>query len=185
MWCIYFNYMDSFVFRNQLGSISQGVLKNLQELLTLLPVSLPVLTYFVPCTEPPFFIIQGTSENAGYLSAGDMVTTVCIHTPYVQIHMCMHNMCFHLRIRSSLHLWQMFLYEAAGILVVASPLPPDVCTYICACIYVNYVCPTLFKQGKCTLMSELLLPLVQKFPLYLEQVIHRPLVYINPTPPLT
>jgi exportin-T len=43
----------------------------------------------------------------------------------------------------------MFLYEAAGILVVASLLPPE---------------------DKGLLMSQLLFPLVQKFPLYLEQL---------------
>jgi hypothetical protein len=43
----------------------------------------------------------------------------------------------------------MFLYEAAGILVVASPLPPE---------------------GKGALMRELLLPLMQRFSLYLDEV---------------
>ena len=69
-----------------------------------------------------------------------------------------------------LTLWQMFLYEAAGVLVVASPLPPEVCMYMCIlAILPMYHC-MVFIQDKSALMSGLLLPLVQKFPLYLEQV---------------
>ena len=74
--------------RNQLGTIARDVLKNLQELLVLLPVSLQqhIHTY-IPCTRTyvhictctydkhyfTLLIFQGTTENKGYLSGSDMV----------------------------------------------------------------------------------------------------------------
>lgn len=80
--------------KNQVAPVAEEILKNLQELLVMLP---------------------GSPENSNYLSGNDLL----------------------------------FLYEAAGVLVVASQQPPE---------------------GKRTLMNFVLAPAVEKFPLYLSQL---------------